>query len=89
MMIRTGDRVRAYIYDVRRETKGPQIMLSRAHGGFMAKLFAQEVPEIYDGIIEIKAAARDPGRAGADGDIGLRIGMDPIVGGQFLRQSLA
>ncbi|OYW28726.1 MAG: transcription termination/antitermination protein NusA, partial [Caulobacter sp. 12-67-6] len=41
-----GDRIRAYIYDVRRETKGPQIMLSRAHGGFMAKLFAQEVPEV-------------------------------------------
>ncbi|MFN3229188.1 MAG: transcription termination/antitermination protein NusA, partial [Asticcacaulis sp.] len=46
-----GDRIRAYIYDVRRETKGPQIMLSRAHGGFMAKLFAQEVPEVYDGVI--------------------------------------
>ena len=56
-----GDRVRAYIYDVRRETKGPQIMLSRAHGGFMAKLFAQEVPEVYDGVIEIRAVARDPG----------------------------
>lgn len=56
-----GDRIRAYIYDVRRETKGPQIMLSRAHGGFMAKLFAQEVPEIYDGVIEIKSVARDPG----------------------------
>ena len=56
-----GDRVRAYIYDVRQETKGPQIMLSRAHGGFMAKLFAQEVPEVYDGVIEIRAVARDPG----------------------------
>ena len=56
-----NDRVRAYIYDVRRETKGPQIMLSRAHGGFMAKLFMQEVPEIYDGVIEIKSVARDPG----------------------------
>jgi N utilization substance protein A len=56
-----GDRIRAYIYDVRRETKGPQIMLSRAHPGFMAKLFAQEVPEVYDGVIEIRAAARDPG----------------------------
>ena len=56
-----NDRIRAYIYDVRRETKGPQIMLSRAHGGFMAKLFAQEVPEIYDGVIEIKSVARDPG----------------------------
>ncbi|WP_298324404.1 transcription termination factor NusA [Asticcacaulis sp.] len=56
-----NDRIRAYIYDVRRETKGPQIMLSRAHGGFMAKLFAQEVPEVYDGVIEIKSVARDPG----------------------------
>jgi N utilization substance protein A len=56
-----GDRIRAYIYDVRRETKGPQIMLSRGHPGFMAKLFAQEVPEVYDGVIEIRAAARDSG----------------------------
>ncbi|MBX3480838.1 MAG: transcription termination/antitermination protein NusA [Caulobacter sp.] len=56
-----GDRIRCYIYDVRSETKGPQIMLSRAHGGFMAKLFAQEVPEVYDGVIEIRAVARDPG----------------------------
>ena len=56
-----GDRIRSYIYDVRTETKGPQIMLSRAHGGFMAKLFAQEVPEVYDGVIEIRAVARDPG----------------------------
>ncbi len=56
-----GDRIRSYIYDVRRETKGPQIMLSRAHPGFMAKLFAQEVPEVYDGGIEIRAVARDPG----------------------------
>ncbi len=55
-----GDRVRAYIYEVRTEVKGPQIFLSRAHPGFMAKLFAQEVPEIYDGVIEIKAVARDP-----------------------------
>ena len=56
-----GDRIRCFIYDVRRETKGPQIMLSRAHPGFMAKLFAQEVPEVYDGVIEIRAVARDPG----------------------------
>jgi len=56
-----NDRIRAYIYDVGGETKGPQIMLSRAHGGFMAKLFAQEVPEIYDGVIEIKSVSRDPG----------------------------
>src|SRR5690606_31284660 len=52
---RTGDRIRAYIYDVRREKTGPQIFLSRVRPEFMAKLFAQEVPEIYDGIIEIKA----------------------------------
>jgi N utilization substance protein A len=58
---RTGDRIRAYIYDVRREKSGPQIFLTRTRPEFMAKLFAQEVPEIYDGIIEIKAVARDPG----------------------------
>ncbi len=58
---RQGDRVRAYIYDVRAEMRGPQIFLSRTHPQFMAKLFAQEVPEIYDGIIEIKAVARDAG----------------------------
>jgi len=58
---RTGDRVRAYIYDVRDEQRGPQIFLSRSHPQFMAKLFAQEVPEIYDGIIELKGVARDPG----------------------------
>ena len=60
-MFNVGDRIRCYIYDVRREVKGPQIMLSRAHPGFMAKLFAQEVPEVYDGVIEIRAVARDPG----------------------------
>jgi N utilization substance protein A len=58
---RQGDRVRSYIYDVRREQRGPQIFMSRTHPTFMAKLFAQEVPEVYDGIIEIKAVARDPG----------------------------
>lgn len=58
---RNSDRVRAYIYDVRQEVRGPQIFLSRTHPGFLAKLFAQEVPEIYDGLIEIKAVARDPG----------------------------
>jgi transcription termination/antitermination protein NusA len=58
---RQGDRVRAYIFDVRREQRGPQIFLSRSHPQFMAKLFTQEVPEIYDGIIEIKSVARDPG----------------------------
>src|ERR1700683_341332 len=58
---RTADRLRASIYDVRREQRGPQIFLSRTHPEFMAKLFAQEVPEIYDEIVEIKAVARDPG----------------------------
>lgn len=56
-----GDRVRAYIYDVKRETRGPQIYLSRTHPGFMAALFKQEVPEIYDGVIKIVSVARDPG----------------------------
>src|SRR6201747_3240569 len=58
---RNGDRIRAFIYDVRREPRGPQVFLSRTHPQFMAKLFAQEVPEIYDGIVEVKAVARDPG----------------------------
>ncbi|WP_112661984.1 transcription termination factor NusA [Microvirga flavescens] len=58
---RPGDRIRAYLFDVRRETRGPQIFLSRTHPQFMAKLFAQEVPEIYDGIVAIQAVARDPG----------------------------
>lgn len=58
---RTGDRIRVYILDVRPEARGPMIILSRTHPQFMAKLFEQEVPEIYDGIIEIKAVARDPG----------------------------
>ena len=59
--LRNGDRVKAYIYDVRSELKGPQIFLSRSHPQFMAKLFTQEVPEIYDGIISIQCVARDPG----------------------------
>jgi len=60
-VFRPGDRIRAYIHDVRREKTGPQIFLSRTHPDFLGCLFAQEVPEIYDGIIEIKAVARDPG----------------------------
>ncbi|MBC6440507.1 MAG: transcription termination/antitermination protein NusA [Rhodospirillales bacterium] len=60
-ILRRGDRIRAYIHDVRQEPRGPQIFISRTQPQFMAKLFAQEVPEIYDGIIEIKAVARDPG----------------------------
>ena len=60
-IIKAGDRVKAYCYDVRREQRGQQIFLSRAHPKFMEKLFIQEVPEIYDGLIEIKSSARDPG----------------------------
>ena len=59
--IKTGDRVKAYCYDVRRETRGQQVFLSRGNPKFMEKLFLQEVPEIYDGLIEIKSSARDPG----------------------------
>ena len=75
---RTGDRVRAYIYDVRQEPRGPQIFLSRTHPKFMAKLFAQEVPEIYDGIIEIKAVARDPGSRAKIAVISRDSGIDPV-----------
>jgi len=60
-VLKTGDRIKAYCYDVIRENKGQQILLSRANPKFMEKLFVQEVPEIYDGIIEIKSSARDPG----------------------------
>lgn len=56
-----GDRIRAYIFDVRNDGRGPQILLSRTHPHFMAELFRQEVPEIYDGVIQIKSVARDPG----------------------------
>ncbi len=59
--IKAGDRVKAYCLDVRREPRGQQIFLSRAHPKFMEKLFIQEVPEIYDGLIEIKSSSRDPG----------------------------
>ena len=73
-----GDRIRCYIYDVRREAKGPQILLSRAHGGFMAKLFAQEVPEVYDGVIEIRAVARDPGSRAKMAVISNDSSIDPV-----------
>ena len=75
---RNGDRVRAYIRDVRSETRGPQIFLSRTAPEFMAKLFAQEVPEIYDGIIEVKAVARDPGSRAKIGVISYDSGIDPV-----------
>lgn len=82
--IKPGDRVRAYIYDVRREGRGPQIFISRTHPGFMAALFTQEVPEIYEGLIEIKSVARDPGsrakiavyaREGSIDPVGACVGM--------------
>jgi transcription termination factor NusA/transcription termination factor NusA, C-terminal duplication len=75
---KNGDRVRAYIYDVREETRGPQIFLSRTHPMFMANLFKQEVPEIYDGIIEIKAVARDPGSRAKIAVISHDSSIDPV-----------
>ena len=75
---RYGDRVRAYIYDVRREQRGPQIFLSRTHPQFMAKLFQMEVPEIYDGVIEIRSVARDPGSRAKIAVISNDSGIDPV-----------
>jgi N utilization substance protein A len=75
---RTGDRIRAYIYDVRREARGPQIFLSRTHPQLMVRLFAQEVPEIYDGIIEIRAVARDPGSRAKIAVISKDTSIDPV-----------
>jgi N utilization substance protein A len=74
----TGDRVRAYIMDVREEPRGPQVFLSRTHPQFMAKLFAQEVPEIYEGIIEIRAVARDPGSRAKIAVHSRDSGIDPV-----------
>src|SRR6516164_3433203 len=73
-----GDRVRAYVYDVRRENRGPQIFLSRTRPEFMAKLFAQEVPEIYDGIVEIKSVARDPGSRAKIAVVSKDSSIDPV-----------
>ena len=73
-----GDRVRAYIVDVREEVRGPQIFLSRAANEFMAKLFTQEVPEIYDGIIEIKAVAREPGSRAKISVLSRDTSIDPV-----------
>ena len=75
---RNKDRIRAYLYDVRHETRGPQIFLSRTHPQFMAKLFEQEVPEIYDGIIEIKSVARDPGSRAKIAVISKDSSIDPV-----------
>ena len=77
-MFRPGDRVRAYVYDVRREQRGPQIFLSRTHPQFMAKLFGQEVPEIYDGIIEVKSVARDPGSRAKIAVVSRDSSIDPV-----------
>jgi N utilization substance protein A len=75
---RNGDRVRAYIYEVREELRGPQIFVSRTHPEFMKGMFKQEVPEIYDGIIEIKAVARDPGSRAKIGVISYDGSIDPV-----------
>ncbi|MEM9061136.1 MAG: transcription termination factor NusA [Pseudomonadota bacterium] len=75
---RNGDRIRCFIRDVRSEARGPQIFLSRTAPEFMAKLFSQEVPEIYDGIIEVKAVARDPGSRAKIGVISYDNSIDPV-----------
>ncbi len=76
--LKNGDRARAYIYDVREEQRGPQIFLSRTHPVFMAQLFSQEVPEIYDSIIEIKSVARDPGSRAKIAVISNDSSIDPV-----------
>ena len=77
-VFKPGDRIRAYVFDVRREQRGPQIFLSRTHPMFMARLFGQEVPEIYDGVIEIKAVARDPGSRAKIAVISRDSSIDPV-----------
>lgn len=77
-MFRNGDRIRAYIKEVRSEMRGPQVFLSRTAPEFMAELFKMEVPEIYDGIIEIKAVARDPGSRAKIGVISFDNSIDPV-----------
>ncbi|MBA4091746.1 MAG: transcription termination/antitermination protein NusA [Sphingobium sp.] len=77
-VVRVGDRIRSVVLNVRRENRGPQIFLSRAHPEFMKKLFAQEVPEIYDGVITIMAAARDPGSRAKIGVISRDSSIDPV-----------
>ena len=77
-VFRPGDRIRAYIQNVRREQRGPQVILSRTDPAFMAKLFMQEVPEIYDGVIEVRAVARDPGSRAKIGVISNDPGIDPV-----------
>ncbi|CAM5772622.1 transcription termination/antitermination protein NusA [Labrys miyagiensis] len=77
-VFRPGDRIRAYLFDVRREQRGPQVFLSRTHPQFMSKLFEQEVPEIYDGVIEVKAVARDPGSRAKIAVISRDSSIDPV-----------
>jgi len=76
--MRYGDRVRSFVYDVRREQRGPQIFLSRTHPQFMVKLFTMEVPEIYDGIIQIKSVARDPGSRAKIAVVSNDSSIDPV-----------
>ncbi len=76
--VRLGDRVRAYVYDVRREQRGPQIFLTRARSEFMAMLFRAEVPEIYDAVVEIKSVARDPGSRAKIAVISKDSSIDPV-----------
>jgi N utilization substance protein A len=75
---RYGDRIRAYVYDVRREQRGPQIFLSRTHPEFMAKLFSQEVPEVYEGIVTIQSVARDPGSRAKIAVVSRDSSIDPV-----------
>ncbi len=76
--VRLGDRIRAYIYNVERTQRGPQIFLSRARPEFMSKLFAQEVPEIYDGVVQIMSVARDPGSRAKIAVISKDSSIDPV-----------
>ena len=77
-LFRVGDRIRAYIFDVREEQRGPQVFLSRTHPIFLAKLFAMEVPEIYEGVVEIKSVARDPGSRAKIAVISNDGAVDPV-----------
>ena len=76
--VRLGDRIRAFIYEVRREQRGPQIFLTRARPEFMSALFRAEVPEIYDGVVEIKSVARDPGSRAKIAVISKDLSIDPV-----------
>ncbi|MDW7739493.1 MAG: transcription termination factor NusA [Bacillota bacterium] len=75
---RQGERVKAYIMEVKKTTKGPQIIVSRTHTGFLKRLFEMEVPEIYEGIVEIKAAARESGHRSKLAVISNNQDIDPV-----------